>query len=110
MIKTFADAQDWLRSQGFETELTSFGLRGTLTLGEQSYSFKVARFSGGGKEVGVQPESGHLCWWFWNETLEGVAHLLVDARARVENGSAASWLEALCGLDSTLSALWPQQH
>jgi hypothetical protein len=107
MLKTYAEAQAWLRSQGIEAELTHWGLQGTLTSGSLRYSFQVGSASGGGDEVSVKPIPGRLTWWFWSETLEGIARLLVDARTRVEEGRAASWLEALCALDSTMSWLWP---
>jgi hypothetical protein len=110
VITTYADAQTWLRSQSIDTELKPWGLRGTLTLGSQGYSFDIGKSSGGGKEVGVRLIPGDLVWWFWSETLEGIVRLLVDARARVEDGSAATWLDALCALDSTMSALWPRER
>ncbi|NVJ09868.1 hypothetical protein HUW63_32165 [Myxococcus sp. AM001] len=109
MTKTYSDVQTWLRSQGIESEVTSFGLRGTLSVGSQIYSFKIGRSSGGGKQVAVQPVPGDLVWWFWSETLDGIGRLLVDARARVVDGRARTWLDALRGLDSTMSAFWPQE-
>lgn len=108
MLETYTDVKAWLGSRGIETEPTHWGLRGTLAFGPQRYSFSVGRASGGGKELSVQPVPGHLTWWFWSESLEGIARLLVEARTRVEDGRAASWLDALCSLDSTMSGLWPR--
>lgn len=106
-MSTYDEIQVVLRSHGIVTERVSFGLGGTLEVAGQGYLFKIGRSSGGGNEVSVKPLSGNLIWWFWSETLGGIAGLLIDAQALVDGGRAKTWLDALCSLDRTMSSLWP---
>lgn len=108
-LKTYADAQGWLQSQGIELEKASFGLRGTLTFGAQQYVIQIGRASGGGSEVSVRPLPGGRVWWFGGTTLEGISRLLAEARVQVDQGRNPSWFEALRTLNSTMSALWPDE-
>ncbi|NNC22202.1 hypothetical protein HRD49_40860 [Corallococcus exiguus] len=101
------DVKAFLLLHGLETEQTAYGLRGELECGGRRYLYKIGRANDGGDDVSVRPLPEGPTWWFWRENLEGIARLLLDARARVEEGQAKSWLEALRHLDSTMSALWP---
>ncbi|WP_148282359.1 hypothetical protein [Corallococcus coralloides] len=101
------EVKAFLMLHGIETERTFYGLRGELECGGRRYLYKIGRAHDGGNDVSVRALPGRPTWWFWREDLNGIARLLLDARARVEEGQARSWLEALRQLDSTMSWLWP---
>lgn len=107
VMATIDDVKAFLLLHGLETERTSYGLRGEMECGGRRYLYKIGRAHDGGNDVSVRALPERLTWWFWRENLEGIARLLLDARARVEEGQAKSWLEALRQLDSTMSWLWP---